>query len=303
MELNLTNKRRNDKNEENLKFKKLKVEGMNEVKGNDILTSPPNSVFSENDEKDSSNEINKLYKKFNKELYDLINEENEQVARFFEKLFRKREKGESLWSMIEIENLMDGDSLMDIVYAMYKRFKTFEENEFKKNKKYNNIEIYIDLNELTRDERKLLMIGHNINNPSFYNLKEEKYGRFTCEERRQIMDKELSSKITFCACYAPYDNYVDFIFFSKYPIRLNPDYFFNYESLTKLNICCYYDLLIYDDEDGYFNANLSCTKKLGTLVNYFYDKELYKIDKELYNRFIKLYNKFPKKEIDFDFDL
>jgi len=50
--------------------------------------------------KNGSNEINILsesIKKYDKELYDLINEKNEQVAKFFKVLFRKREKGESLW--------------------------------------------------------------------------------------------------------------------------------------------------------------------------------------------------------------
>jgi len=59
--------------------------------------------------------------------------------------------------MKEIENLMNGDSLIDILDAMYKIFKTFKENEFKKGNKC-NIEIYIDLNELTRDENKLPLI-------------------------------------------------------------------------------------------------------------------------------------------------
>jgi len=104
---------------------------------------------------------------------------------------------------------------------MYKRFKNFVENEFKKNNKYNN-EIYIDLNELTGDERKLLMIGHNINNPSFYNFKKEKYENLSYEEKRQIMDEKILSKIIFCTCYTPYHNYINYIFFFQIlPLKQN----------------------------------------------------------------------------------
>jgi len=74
--------------------------------------------------------------------------------------------------MKEIENLMNGDSLIDILDAMYKIFKTFKENEFKKGNKC-NIEIYIDLNKLTRDKQKLLIIDHILIIPLSIILKKE----------------------------------------------------------------------------------------------------------------------------------
>jgi len=143
---------RNINIKEKLKIKYLKVkEGLNEVNQINNITSPPIDYSNEYDE----------------ELYNQINEENRQVAKFLETLFKKKKKRKNLKSIKEIEKLLN-DSLTETINSMYRKYKIFIYNESKKKNNKNDYDIYLDLKELTSDERKLLMISYNINIQPLY---------------------------------------------------------------------------------------------------------------------------------------
>lgn len=262
----------NNDNEEKKKLKKIKINNLNQI------DSQLNTLFFVD-----TNFINK-------ELYDLINKENEEVSNFLEMLLKKKKKNESLKSIENIENLLD-NSFTDVANAMFKKYSNFEDECNK-----HNLDIfkrYVDLGKLSSDERKLLMIAYIISTSRFYIVKEDEIEYFSLRDEEEIFDDYYDSyeKICYCCSFGPFHKYDADITASK----LNYDFsqFYNYNTLMKYNVCMYSHLIITDNKNGYFNADQSYVSDLSLLIGRFKSSNPNIKNDELLKKFIDLKKRFP----------
>eukprot|EP00833_Pecoramyces_ruminatium_P007845 jgi/Orpsp1_1/1181877/evm.model.c7180000078961.1 len=177
----------------------------------------------------------------------------------------------------DIEEDDDVNELFKIAHIIDKEsFSKFEENSI------------INLLEMNSDERKILLIASYIKI-----ISDSEKNLITINDIKETMDEAMIKKLSECSMFIPYYKY-DIYILSKY-VKNNDRYnsYFNYEDLTKMNVCLYTNSLFKNTD--IINSELLI--KLRTIVDNFRFSGLYKTNEELYKRFYELKKKFPEDEL------
>jgi len=305
--------------EEERKNKKIKYSDIDEnnanlfkcSNSNDVINSniptPTDSSNSEGNELEMSNSDD-INEKKELELYDQINEENEQVASFLECLLEKKKHGKDLNSTTEIENLIGNKSLKLTVDEMYKKIKDIygKYDKFKYLDSDDDLDddssdddssdddnSVINIRKLTSAQRKLLLFFYVIINAPVESYNYEK-DWLSIEETFKITDKDIIEKLGYCNLYAPYRKYSEEIPF----FGLNHEsykIYFNWDSLLKLNMIMFSNLEVdTSNNDKYFNTLHDLIIELRHMIRDFKSNGYPSKNKNLFDRFVKLQQRFPE---------